>query len=238
MKIQWLTILIFTLISCQSKQLKEETLHSIKHTDSLKKGNKLIDSFEVVKEYNLNFEINTIADTIQLFKSIEEIYFGFYQLDSVKYFYPKFLLISAHSSNCSFNNFRKLTIEKKTKNEIEFELELCLRINPIDNDKEGFITGLEVKKAIKKIIKDDSLNTISILSDNYSKNSKSENIICRKFHFKKIESKVIVGKGKFINRINPKDLIKYGELEIIETGNILDTINIEQKIWDRIGEDF
>ena len=49
MKLQWIPILIFLLVSCQSNQIKE--------SDNLKKGNQIIDSKEIAKEYEAKVRI-------------------------------------------------------------------------------------------------------------------------------------------------------------------------------------
>lgn len=246
MKLRLFPILgLIIIISCQSQPTKEITsVIDITYIENFTSGCKKIDSLEYLLGPNqYDFKIN-YKDQKSL-KPVAEItydvFFNMQFIDEKNYLIPSQINHSymGYFSPIPFNKYsQNLIVKKNEKDQIEFDIEFCFQMLKKETKPLGKVGGNlthQIKDAIKKLNNSVTLNELLILSNEIQGRLLGKNEFCRTFQISREENNIIVQNTLPRKEIIPREFIDSGSIEIIETGNMLDTLIVSQKVWDQKG---
>jgi hypothetical protein len=232
------------ILGCKNKLVKEVS-PTVNYFENFKIEKKIFDTLKIggiPKEYNFEFFVNTQNDSTRVFDFTHAILFDMFYVDGKNHFIPTWIITSGFSSIYFYNNLREIIVTKDENENIKFEIEICLQFveeKDMRNHEVSNQIGPKIVQAIQKINDSKTLKKITVSSDeNLTLYKETNSLICRRFKFLKQGRSLITKNINNRKEIVPEKLIKHGIIEITESGDMLDTLILDQNIWIKKGQTY
>ena len=241
---QILILIIVSIFGCKNNPVKEVS-PTVNYFENFEIEKMKIDTLKVggiPKRYNFKFFVKAQNDSTRVFDFVHTILFDMFSVDEKNHFIPTMLITSGFSSIYFYNILREVIVTKDEKENIEFEIEFCLQFiekNEMKNRDISDSIGPKIVEAIKKINNSKTLKKITVSSDeNLILYNNANSLICRRFKFFKKGKNIITQNINHRKEIVPEKLIKHGMIKIIESGDMMGTLILDQNIWDKKGQTY